>query len=510
MTKTKAALLRTFWVGLLAALVCLVSLPAAAQEPDAKEESISKVERKNRAPVSRDVLRVSLPRPKEFKLENGLTVLILEDHRFPAVSAVLNIQGAGGLFDPPELPGLAGMTAQMLREGTRTRSSREISSEIDRLGATLGANAGYGSESATFSFSGLSDNLDDWMTLAFDVLLNPSFPEDELARMQQRAKVQLRQQRSSPGFLNSERFNRALYRDHPAAVVSSTAAAIDAMTSEVLAGFHRQRYTPQNAILGIAGDVNASELVSKLRKWLAAWKKTDLKVAVPAAPAPASRKKVLLVNRPDSVQTSLALGNLALDRRHRDYIPLMVMNRILGGGASARLFLNLREEKGYTYGAYSSLQAGPYTGPWRAASDVRTEVTDGAMTEFLHEIRRIRDEKVPDWELDEARRSVVANFALSLENPNQLLNYAITRKLYGFPDDYWDTYPAKVLAVTAADVQRMARKYLNPDALQIVAVGDAAQIRSILEKYGPVEVYDTEGRVVVQEPEKPAAAPAGR
>jgi zinc protease len=508
--KTYSKSLRKFATGLLAAMVCLAALPAPAQEPDGKEESISKVERKNRAPVSKEVLRVQLPRPQEFTLENGLTVLIVEDHRFPAVSAVLNLQGAGGLFDPPEMPGVAGMTAQMLREGTKTRSSRQISEEIDRLGATLGGNAGYGAESASFSFSGLSDNLDDWMALAFDVLVNPTFPKDELARMQQRAKVQLRQQRADPGFLNNERFSQALYRGHPAAVVSSTAAAIDAMTPEVLAAFHRQRYAPQNAILGIAGDVKASELLPKLRKLVAGWKKTDLKVATPAAPAPAGKKKIILVNRPDSVQTSLALGNLAIDRRHPDYIPLMVMNRIIGGGASARLFLNLREEKGYTYGAYSNLASLRYTAPWRAQSSVRTEVTDGAMTEFLYEINRIRDERVPDWEMDDARRSLVANFALSLENPTTLLNYAIIRKVYEFPADYWETYPAKILAVTAEDVQRMARKYLQPDALQIVAVGDASKVHAVLEKYGPVELYDAEGRMMGQEEKKAAPAGAGR
>jgi len=188
------------------------------------------------------------------------------------------------------------------------------------------------------------------------------------------------------------------------------------------------------------------------------------------------------------------MGNIAIDRRHPDYFAVNVMNTIDGGGGSARLFLNLREEKGYTYGVYSSFTALKYPGPWSAGGDVRTEVTEGAMTEFLKELNRIRDEKVGADELEEQKRSIVASFALSLESPAQLLNYAITRKIYNLPDDYWDTYPAKIMAVTADDVQRVARQYVNPQTQQVVVVGDAKKIKSVLEKFGHVEVYDADGK----------------
>jgi predicted Zn-dependent peptidase len=193
------------------------------------------------------------------------------------------------------------------------------------------------------------------------------------------------------------------------------------------------------------------------------------------------------------VQTTLALGNIAIDRRSPDYLPMLVMNDILGGGASARLFLNLREEKGYTYGVYSSFSAGRYPGPWRAGGNMRTEVTEEALKEFYYEIRRMRDEKVVAEELEESRRSIAASFALSLEQPARVLSFAVTRIFYRLPADYWDSYPARVMAVTADDVQRVARKYLNPDSLQLVAVGDADKIKAILEKYGAVEVYDSNG-----------------
>ncbi len=482
--------MRRGYVFLLAVTLGWTQVPG----PETKAVPVSKIERKNRAPVSKEILRVKLPRPVEAKLDNGLTVLIMEDHRFPTVTLQLLISGAGGLYDPKDMPGLASLTAEMLREGTKTRTSRQIAEEIERMGAGLGASAGFGSPEAVVSASGLSDNFEEWFALFTDVLLNPSFPAEELKNLKERRKVQLRQQRASPGFLAQERFSRAVYGDHPAAVISPTVESLDAVKPEDLAAWHQARYAPQNAILGIAGDVRASELIPKLNRWLAAWKKTELQETLPPHPKPASGKRIYLVNRPGSVQTTVAMGNIAIDRRSPDYIPMVVMNRILGGGPAARLFLNLREEKGYTYGVYSFFSAGKYPGPWRAGGDMRTEVTDGAMTEFLREIGRIREEPVPEAELEEAKRAVVAAFALSLERPEEVLSYAITRKLYGFPEDYWDTYPAKIMAVTAADVQAVARKYIVLEALQVVAVGDGAKIRSVLEKYGPVEVYDTEGR----------------
>src|SRR5580700_7100730 len=205
------------------------------QDPGSKAIPLSKVERKNKAPVSSEILRVKLPKPVEMTLPNGLTVLVLEDHRLPLVTARLNILGAGALNDPADLPGLANLTAAMLKEGTATRSSRQIAEDIERLGATINVTAPFGSDTATLTASGLSDNLGEWMHLAADILLHPTFPESELAKLKQRLRIQLQQQRSSPMFLIQERFNRAVYGDHPAAITSATAESIDKITPELLA-----------------------------------------------------------------------------------------------------------------------------------------------------------------------------------------------------------------------------------------------------------------------------------
>jgi predicted Zn-dependent peptidase len=481
--------------GLILTGVVAGTLPALAQAPgDSKAVSVSKVERKNRAPVSKEILLVKLPQPVQATLANGVTVLILEDHRFPIVTVDFTIDGAGALWEPSDQHGLAGVTAQMLREGTSTRSSKQINEDIDRLGASFFASAPFGDGDASVGAAGLSDNFDQWFPLTTDLMLNASFPADELAKLKQRLKVQLVQQRQQPNFLTTERFSEAVYGSHPAATVAGTPESIDALTSDKLAQWHKERYAPQNTLLGITGDVNAKELIVKLNQWFAKWPKTSFQVPPTPGTTEVKDPHVYIVDRPNSVQTTLAMGNIAITRTSPDYPSMVVMDQILGAGAAARLFLNLREAKGYTYGVYSSFTARKYAGPFRAGGDLRTEVTDGAMKEFWIEFNRIRDEKVPADELDDARRAVVAGFALSLEQPEQLLNFAEEQKIYNLPADYWDKYPAQISAVSADDVQNVARKYVDPANMQVVGVGDAKKIAPVLQKYGPVKVFDTQGK----------------
>ncbi|HWP60134.1 MAG TPA: pitrilysin family protein [Candidatus Acidoferrales bacterium] len=427
----------------------LTVLPLRARSvlgQDEPREIPSRVERKNKAPVSNEILRVRLPKPTETTLANGLTVLILEDHRQPLVHAEFHLRSAGALFEPESLPGLASATAKMLREGTRKRTSRQIAEDLDRLGASVEAGASFGAVATVFTASGLAENFDRWFPLAVEILLEPSFPAAELKRLKDLTKVQLRQQRARARFLAAERFNRAVYGNHPAAVASATVEAIDALSPEMLANWHRERYSPQDAVLAFAGDVDPSRLLAKLQKWLAGWRAPAPGRVLPPHPRPAGARRVYLVDRPDSVQTTLAVGNIAIDRRSPDYVPVLVMNQVLGGGVAGRLFLSLREEKGYTYGAYSSFTAVEYPGAWSATTDVRTEVTEGALKEILNEIRRIRDAQVGDAELADAKRAAIASFALALEQPSRVLGFALLRKFYNLPEDYWDHYPAMVAA----------------------------------------------------------------
>jgi predicted Zn-dependent peptidase len=272
--------------------------------------------------------------------------------------------------------------------------------------------------------------------------------------------------------------------------------SIRKISSADLAAFHAKYYRPNNAILAIVGDVTLKELMPKLTKAFGGWEKGDVPATnVPAAPSQ-GLAQIQLINRPGSVQTVLQLGALGIERTNPDYFAVNVMNQILGGGPTGRLFMNLREDKGYTYGAYSGFTGSKYRGTVNASSEVRTDVTEGAMKEFMYELNRMRDEKVTATELENAKRAIVGGFALSLEQPAALLNNIVILKLYDMSADYWDTYPAKIMAITDADVQRVAQKYIDMGHLQVVAVGDANKTRTILAKYGTVQEYDAEGKPV--------------
>jgi zinc protease len=488
---------RTFLVLFIAALMLgTYSITLLGQGMEgSKTVPLSKVVRLNRAPVNKEILRVKLPRPREIKLDNGLDILVLERHKLPTVAFMLWVK-TGALEDPGNLPGLAEFTADMLREGTTHRSSAQIAKDVDDIGASLGASASFGRNVSTGAASGLVENTDRILELMSDIVLNPTFPEDELGKYKKRQLADLQQMRSEPDFLARERFYSVLYGNFPASEVASTPASVESVTRADLEKFHGEYYAPNNAILGVAGDVDFDSIVPLIKKYFGAWKSHPVNDAkLPPMPAPAAAK-VVLVDRPDSVQTNIMAGNQSLRRNDPNYIPLVVTNHILGGGPAARLFLDLREEKGYTYGAYSYFRSDIYPGPWIASTEVRTAVTDGSMAALMDEFKKIRNEDVPDQELDEARRAIVSSFALSLESPSTLLNAWLTVDYYKLPQDYWDNYPEQVAKVTPEVVQQTARKYFDLDHLQVVCVGNGKEIKDVLKKYGPLEVYNTNGKRV--------------
>jgi zinc protease len=450
---------------------------------------------KGKAPVNKQLLKVKLPRAEEATLKNGLRVVLLRSTKVPAFNMQMVVL-SGGLSDPADYRGLASFTAGLLRDGTAKRSSKDIAEQIDALGGTLTSNAGLSSSTSTVTVSGLVENLDSTLDIFADVIRNPSFPASEADKYKTRTLAQVQFQRSSAQYLAQERFNQAIYGDHPAALIAPPADSIKKLSSKDLAAFHSTYYRPNNSILAIVGDITLKEVLPKIEKAFGDWQKADVPATtIPAPPAQAA-SHILLVDRPGSVQTVLQLGNLGIERTNPDYFALLLADRILGGGPAARLFMNLREDKGYTYGAYSNFSGTRFRGVWMSSSEVRTDVTEGAMKEFMYELKRLRDEKVSVDELENSKRAIVGSFALSLEQPQALLQNIILQKLYDLPADYWDTYPQKVAAITIDDVQRIAQKYIDLDHLQIVAVGDASKTRDILAKYGTVEVYDADGKPV--------------
>jgi zinc protease len=482
-----------------AALVVLSLSVAAAQAPTgAQPQSPSKgVIVKGKAPVSNEVLKVTLPKPQHAELANGVHLIVLEDHRVPQVSARVEIRGAGGYFDPPDMPGVAAVTAALLSEGTKTRTSKQISTEFDTMAAGASASAGASSETASLNMSCMTEHLDKVLDMAADMMLNATFPEEELARYKVRMKGTLAQQRANPGFLAQETYNRVVFGGHPAGRMM-TAAALDKITRDAIVKFHAERYAPDYAVIGVVGDVTLADVKKRFDARLAGWTKKGMAKLTFADPPAIGPARVSLVDRPNSVQTSLLVGTQSIDRTSPDYDVLRLVDSVIGGGPTGRLFLNLREDKGFTYGAYSRLGAPSYRGDWSASADVRTDVTEPALAEVMKELGRIRDERVPDKEFMDKKRSLVAGFALSLETPAAILNNYITSWMYSLPADYWDTYPARVMAVTPEQVQAAARKYLDPARIQIVAVGDGKKIAEGLKKFGKLDVFDADGKPVVQ------------
>lgn len=476
----------------LALLSSLLVVRASAQAPTAPAPaapagaSTKGVELKGKVPVNPQTLRVQLPKPQEAVLKNGLRVSLLEDHKLPTFSMQLYFNG-GGLADPADKRGVAMVTASQLREGTKQRSSREIAEQLATLGAALSSTAGPASGESVVVLTGLSDNIEQTLAIVSDVIRNPTFPASELDKFRARFLAQLQLQRANPGFQAQEQFMRAIYGEHPGALVVPSEAVIKALTSADLAAFHAARYRPNNAFLVAHGDITLKELVARLERHFGDWERADLnKVSLPAPKGP-EKARILLVDRPGSVQTSLWIGSLGIERNSDDYFAMLVMNHILGGGPASRLFMNLREDKGYTYGVYSSFTGTTFPGVVVASTDVRTAVTEGAMHELDYELQRIANEPVTERELTNARRALIGRFALSLDSPSSLMGNLATQKIYNLPADYWDTYPQRVEAITPADIQRVAKKYYSRGQLQIVAVGDAKQLAKVLEKYGAVE-----------------------
>jgi zinc protease len=487
------SLTRAATLALLGALATQQQVAAQGQPAQPPPPS-SGVVAKRRAPVSDTLLSVTLPKPQEADLPNGIHLMVLEDRRTPQVSLQLSIRGAGGCYDPVDHAGLAQFTAANMREGTASRSSTRIAEDLDRLSATLSVSAGMSSEDATLAASSLTEHFDVVLDLLADVLLNPTFPEEELARYKTQTRAQLQQQRSQAGFLAVERFSIAIAGDHPAGRTSPSVASLEKATRDDLVRFHRERYVPDHAVIAIAGDISMGDAMKKVQTRLGSWKKASTPLPTVVDPTTLARAGIFLVERPNSVQTNLIVGVQAIRRTDPDYFALTVLNKVVGGGPTGRLFRHLREDKGYTYGAYSNIDAPRFRGRWLASTEVRTEVTDPALRDLLDELRQVREVPVPTQEFADAKRSLVASFALTLESPQALLDNAVTRYRYGLPVDYWDRYPERVMAITPADAQAMARKYFDPSRLQIVAVGNSEGIARALRKLGPIEVYDAEGK----------------
>ncbi|HXS95606.1 MAG TPA: pitrilysin family protein [Candidatus Limnocylindrales bacterium] len=440
-------------------------------------------EPKKRVPISRETLVVRMPDAEPVRLANGATILAIEDRRLPIALISFKVEGAGEIFAPQ--PGEAAFTASMLTEGAAGRSGKQIALAASRAGTVLSAYADLGDEVAVVDGDGLAAGWPQWFELMCGVVRTPAFPSDEFQQMRQRWEAGLRLQR--PVDLADQRLLHMIYGKHPAGNSLYSAEALASFTPEILAAWHRERYTPSNTVILCIGKVRPSELRAKAEKLLGDWHGSNVAPSLPPAPeAPASRK-IALIDRPGAPQTLIQIGALAIDRRSPDYFPLLLLNQVLGTGMSSRFIRILRREKRYAFFTGSVFTAGRFAGFWRARATVRADATMDSLEIMLDQLRQMCDGVLPSEELEQAKRAATGEFALGLEEPSQVLGHCYQRFRYGFSTDYWDRYPAKIEAVSAREIQAAAQKYFDPNRLQIVLSGDLSRWRSALEKLGPVQ-----------------------
>jgi zinc protease len=436
-------------------------------------------------PVSKEARPYKLPPVTESKLPNGLTVLLAQDNRFPMVSARL-VFLAGNKRDPKDIPGLASSVAAMLMQGTSTHSYQEIAEELDGLGATMGATTG--ADSLNIEASGLSENTARIVALMSDVARNAIFPTQELDLHKQNRKQTLIQQHTQPSFLANEEYQKVLFGDTPYAHVGPTAEAIDKLNRKALEDFGDTYLVPNNAYLILVGKLPArAQLTKTITDRFGSWEQKKVPAYV-APKAPESKRELVLVDRPGSVQADMRLGKIAATFSDPDFFPEQVGSVIEGGGPNSRLFLDIREKRGFAYDVHTEVAPLGDAGVFSTVTQVRNEVVGDALEGILEHLDKMATQPVERQELSEAKSYANGVFLLSMEPQRGLADRLVQMKVMNLPKNYLDTYTTKINSVEPEQIEKAAKKYMATGNATIVVVGDAAAIEKPLEKFGTVRV----------------------
>ncbi|HEV2764084.1 MAG TPA: pitrilysin family protein, partial [Pyrinomonadaceae bacterium] len=466
---------------------------APAKKPERQRADTSKLPKGGPDPT------LSLPPVQRRQLANGLQVLIVEHHEQPVVQMNLVVK-TGGAADPAERAGLASTTASMLDEGTKTRSTLDISNQLAAIGANLNTGAGW--DASTASLLTLTRHLDRALDIYADVLMNPSFPADELGRLRAQRLAAFKQRRDNPNQIADIVYPALIYgRQHPYGhPLTGDESSIGTTTVDDVRRFYETYYRPNNAALIVVGDVTPASIMPKLERAFGKWEQKHVPaVDVTAAALPRDKATIYIVDRPGSAQSVLTIGHVGVPRSTPDFFPLLVMNRILGGQFMSRVNMNLRENKGYTYGARTSFDYRRGAGLFAAAADVQSFSTKESVAEFLKELRGIRGEMpVTQEELEYNKQGIIRGFPSGFETPAQIAFQLQNVVVNDLPDDYFNNYIQNVRAVTLQDLNRVANRYLDPAKMAILVVGDRSQIeaglRTLPEVGDTISVLDPEGR----------------
>lgn len=433
---------------------------------------------------------LKLPKIEHLKLSNGLPIVLLEKHELPLVQVELVVR-AGAVDDRPDQTGRANLTAAMMEEGAGTRNSLELADAIDYLGANISPFASQHT-SGVIMHTPLS-KLDSALALFADMALRPLFPADELERQRKERLTTLIEWHDEPRSIATVLFNKTLFgADHPYGLSTiGNEKTLRGFKVDDLKSFHSTYFHPNNATLIVAGDVTSATIIPKLEAAFGDWKPSE-KSGKPNYPSvkQVEKRQIYLADKPGAAQSEIFIGRIGVERMTEDYYALLVMNNILGGAFTSRLNHNLREQKGYTYGAGSSFDFRPLPGPFSARAAVQTNVTDKALVEFMKELNGIL-QPVTDDELMRAKNYLTLRYPENFESVAQIAGQLSDLVVYKLPDDYFNNYVQHILAVTKDDVQRVAKKYIDPDRVAIVIVGDRKQIEKGVAdlNLGPMQFF---------------------
>ncbi|WP_298245994.1 pitrilysin family protein [uncultured Christiangramia sp.] len=419
--------------------------------------------------------KVNVDEPETFKLDNGMQVMIVENNKLPRVAMSLRFDNAPHAEGAKA--GVSGLTGDLIGTGTKNMSKDEFNEKVDFLGARLNFYAG-GANANT-----LSKYFPDVLALMADGIINPEFTQEEFDKSKARTIDGLKSSEKDVSY-NARRVRSALAygKDHPYGEFS-TEETVNAVKLEDVKSYYKTWFSPKNAYLVVVGDVDEDDVKDLVKKNFSSWTgKATPEAKIPAV-SNVKQTEINFVDMPNAVQSEIALVNtINLKKKDDDYFPVLVANKILGGGGEARLFLNLREDKGYTYGAYSSTGNDKYASTFVASASVRNEVTDSSVVAFLDEVYKMRNEMVTDQELANAKAKITGDFVLSLEQPSTIANFAMEIETEDLNDDFYEEYLERIDKVTKADVQRVAKKYFLADNSRIVIAGKGADVLENLEK----------------------------
>ena len=436
---------------------------------------------------------LSLPPVVERRLPNGLRLLVVEHRELPVADAILLV-GTGGEGDPASRPGVANLTAAMLDEGTSARNALQIADQVAFLGIQLGTSSGW--DVSSVSLHTPTAQLDSALALMAEVALRPSFPQQELERIRKERLTQLVQLRDRSPVIADRAYAAILYgAQHPyGRPLNGTEQSVKAISRADLQRFYRTYFRPNNATLIVVGDVTPDDIEQRVARLFGGWQRGAVPPVALREPPASGTTTVYLIDKPGAPQTSVRIGAVGVPRSTEDYFGIQLMNTILGGSFTSRLNQNLRETKGYTYGAGSGFSMRRAAGPFTARAEVTGSKTDSSLVEFMKELRAIRD-TVPSAELEKAKRYLQLGLPADFETTRDIASQLVPIVVYGLPLDYYNSYVQQIERVTQADVQRVARKYVNPASLAVVIVGDRKSIEEPVRKLnlGELQLRDLTG-----------------